>query len=362
MIDGPQDNEPGEDDAPAEAVVPPPAASTPESPQERAARAEERQRAHAELVELKEHWQEREQAYDTRDAGHAQGEETTPLREALRRFRHNRVAVAALFVIVLMALMTIFVPMTDDKKQGTAQNYAEARQGPSADHWFGTDHVGRDLWHRAWRGGRISLAIGFATALTILIVGVLYGSISGYAGGRVDNVMMRFLDALYGLPYIPFAIILGALIRAKWEGAPALVYMVPALSLTTWFTAARIMRGQVLSLKENEYVEAARSMGARGKRVLFRHVVPNTLGVMIVAIFLEVPGAILGEAVLSFLSLGVQPPETSWGRMAYDGKDYFGVLPHMIWVPALLIGLTVLCTIAVADGMRAALDPRGKQS
>ena len=329
-------------------------------PDEQPATAEDHTRAHSELLELTHGWDERAEQFDTRHGGDVQGEESNPWREAIRRYSRNLVAMLSLGVIIVMTALSIFVPM-HDSSQASGQHYEQARQKPSMKHYFGTDHRGRDLWQQAWIGGRISLSIGFATALTILIIGVAYGAISGYVGGRLDNAMMRLLDALYGLPYIPFAIITVTLVRDKFPDVQPLLYMVPALSLTTWFTAARIMRGQVLSIKENEYVEAARSMGAKGQRVLTKHVVPNTIGIMVVAIFLEVPNAILGEATLSFLGLGVQPPDTSWGRMAFDGKDYYGVLPHLVWVPAILIAVTVLCAIAIADGMRDALDPRGKR-
>jgi oligopeptide transport system permease protein len=318
-----------------------------------------RDEARAEMRDLAGHWNERMASYDVRDAG-AATEQRSLMQDAIRRFSRNRIAMLGLVVLVAYVLLAIFAPILSDWSPYHI-DYSLANRSPSADHFFGTDQSGRDLWTRAWLGARISLSIAFATALVILAIGVLYGSISGYAGGRVDNAMMRLLDALYGLPYLPFAIITATVLRDKWGNDNPLAYMVPALTLTTWFTAARIMRGQMLSLKENEYVEGARATGAAAGRIIRKHVVPNAMGVMVVAIFLEIPNAILGEAFLSFLGFGVQSPHTSWGQLAEDGYKAINVQPWLMWVPAALIASTVLAAVAVADGVRDALDPRGKQ-
>ncbi|HEX3225414.1 MAG TPA: ABC transporter permease, partial [Gaiellaceae bacterium] len=195
--------------------------------------------------------------------------------------------------------------------------------------------------------------IGFAATFAIMVVGILYGAISGFAGGWIDNGMMRFLDALYGLPYLPFAIITLAIF-----GTVTFWTMVVALSIASWFTAARIMRGQVITLKENDYVRAAKAVGARWYRVLARHLLPNTLGILIIAVFLELPGVILGEAFLSFIGLGINPPDASWGSMAQDGYQAYRVYPHIIVVPSVCIAVLILCANFIADGLRDALDPR----
>jgi ABC-type dipeptide/oligopeptide/nickel transport system permease subunit len=317
-----------------------------------------RDSARGELQTLAGHWQERVDTFDARDAG-AATEQRSLWRDALRRFSRNKVAMAGLALIVVYVLLAIFVPILSNKP-AYEPNFDQALEPPSTEFWFGTDNLGRDLWTRAWIGARLSLTIAFVASLVILAVGLAYGSISGYFGGRVDNAMMRLLDALYGLPYLPFAIISVTVLRDAFPGAPPIVYMVPALTLTTWFTAARIMRGQMLSLKQNEYVESARANGAGSGRIIRRHVIPNAVGVMVVAIFLEIPNAILGEAFLSFLGLGVQPPNTSWGTLAQTGYEYINVSTYMMWVPALLIATTVLATVAIADGVRDALDPRGQ--
>jgi len=316
--------------------------------------------ARSELSGLAGQWQERLDSFDGTDAGGVAGEQRSLLRDAARRFSQNKTAMLGLVVITIYVLLAIAVPLLTETKLGRENNYKIANLGISLHHPFGTDTSGRDLWIRAWTGARISLSIAAVVSLVILAVGVTYGSISGYFGGRLDNAMMRLLDALYGLPYLPFAIISVSVLSARYPDAPPIAYMVPALSITAWFTSARIMRGQMLSLKENEYVESALASGASAPRVVTRHVLPNTIGVMVVVIFLEIPNAILGEAFLSFLGLGVQPPDASWGVLAQNGYTQGEAHPHLLWIPAILIASTVLAAIAVADGLRDALDPRGQ--
>ena len=202
-------------------------------------------------------------------------------------------------------------------------------------------------------GGQVSVEIGFVATFAIMIVGICYGAISGFAGGWLDNAMMRFLDALYGLPYLPFAIITLAIF-----GDVNFWTMVVALTVASWFTTARVMRGQIITLKENDYVRAAHAVGARWYRVLFRHLLPNTLGLIIVFVFLELPGVVLGEAFLSFLGLGINPPKASWGSLAQDGYASYQSHPYLIVVPSLAIAWLILSAFFVADGLRDALDPR----
>jgi oligopeptide transport system permease protein len=201
------------------------------------------------------------------------------------------------------------------------------------------------------------MGIGFGATFVILLIGVAYGSISGFVGGKLDNGMMRFLDTLYGLPYLPFAIIVTAIF-----GNVTFWTMVVALSIASWFTSARIVRGQIITLKENDYVRAAKAVGARWFRVLGRHLLPNTLGVLIIAIFLELPGVILGEAILSFIGLGISPPDASWGQMAQEGREVYRVAPHIIAVPSIAIATLILCANFIADGLRDALDPRTRET
>ena len=277
-------------------------------------------------------------------------------RDAWHRYIRNRGAVIAGSVFVVVLLYCLIWPVVSPYDP-YAVNFAEARQTPSFDHPLGTDRFGRDMLTRTALGGRVSIGIGFAATIAILMVGIAYGAISGFAGGKLDNAMMRFLDALYGLPYLPFAIITLAII-----GTVNFWTMTIALSIASWFTAARIVRGQIITLKENDYVRAARTLGARWHRVLLRHLLPNTLGVLIIAVFLELPGVILGEAFLSFIGLGIGPPDASWGSMAKEGYKVYRVFPLLIVVPSVAIATLILCANFIADGLRDALDPRTRET
>ena len=277
-------------------------------------------------------------------------------RDARRRFMRNKGAVVAATIFLVVLAYCIIVPIVSPYDPDEV-NFKDAYLPPSLAHPFGTDAFGRDLFTRVALGGRISIAIGFAATLAILVIGLTYGSISGFVGGWLDNAMMRFLDALYGLPYLPFAIITLAIV-----GTVNFWTMVIALSIASWFTAARIVRGQIITLKQNDYVRAATAVGARWYRVLGRHLVPNTMGVLIIAIFLELPGVILGEAFLSFIGLGINPPDASWGSMAQEGRTVYRTHPTLILIPSLAIATLVLCANFIADGLRDALDPRTKET
>jgi oligopeptide transport system permease protein len=277
-------------------------------------------------------------------------------RDAVHRFSRNRAAVVA--AIAFLAIV-VFVVITPWISNGSAYgvDFSQAYNAPSWAHPFGTDEFGRDLLVRTALGGRVSIAIGFAATIAIMIIGVLYGSISGFAGGWIDNALMRFLDALYGLPYLPFAIITLAIF-----GTVNFWTMVVALTVASWFTTARVMRGQIITLKENDYVRAANALGARWYRVLFRHLLPNTLGVILIFVFLELPGVVLGEAFLSFIGLGISPPKSSWGSLALDGYSAYEAHPYIIVIPSLAIGWLILSAFFVADGLRDALDPRTRET
>ncbi len=282
--------------------------------------------------------------------------QTNLWKDAWRRYVRNRAATLAGVVFVVVLLYCLVAPILSPYDPNKI-NFTIASQTPTLDHPFGTDKFGRDLFTRTALGGRVSILIGFGATLAILLIGVVYGSISGFVGGRLDNGLMRFLDALYGLPYLPFAIITLQII-----GRTDMWTMMIALSIASWFTTARIVRGQVLSLKENDYVRAAKAVGARWYRILGRHLLPNTLGVLIIAIFLELPGVILGEAFLSFIGLGISPPDASWGAMAQEGRTVFRSHPTAIIVPSVAIATLVLCANFVADGLRDALDPRTRET
>jgi oligopeptide transport system permease protein len=276
-------------------------------------------------------------------------------RDAFLRFTRNRAAVAAAILFGVIVLYCLIVPFVSPYDPN-AVKFKDAYLPVSLDHPFGTDKFGRDLFTRVAVGGRISIGIGFAGTIAILSVGVVYGSLAGFLGGVVDDVLMRILDALYGLPYLPFAIITTQILSPS--GEVTFWTMVAALTVASWFTTARIVRGQVVTLKQNEYVRAARAVGARWHRILTRHILPNTFGVLIIAVFLDLPAVVLGEAFLSFIGLGINPPTASWGSIAQDGRNAFVLHPAVIVVPSLAIATLVLCANFIADGLRDALDPR----
>jgi oligopeptide transport system permease protein len=293
------------------------------------------------------------------EAGAAAGaplRRTNLWKDAWYRYIRNRGAVIAATFFVLILLYCVVWPIVSPYDPNDVQ-FGQKGETPSLRHPLGTDNFGRDLLTRTALGGRVSIGIGFAATIVILVAGIAYGAISGFVGGKLDNAMMRLLDALYGLPYLPFAIIVLAIF-----GNANIWTMVVALSIVSWFTTARIVRGQIITLKENDYVRAARAIGARWYRVLGRHLLPNTLGVLIIAVFLELPGVILGEAFLSFIGLGISPPESSWGQMAEEGRTVYRVYPHIILIPSIAIASLVLCANFIADGLRDALDPRTRET
>lgn len=290
-------------------------------------------------------------------------------RDAYARYMRNKGAVVAALIFILVVLYCLIIPgfwfvpglwTTIFDIDPNDADFGQTYLSPSLEHPFGTDGFGRDLFTRAALGGQISIGIGFAATIFILVIGVAYGAVSGFIGGRLDNAMMRFLDALYGLPYLPFAILTIQIVSD--QGAVDFWTMVIALTVASWFTTARIVRGQIMTLKQNDYVRAAKAVGARWYRVLSRHLLPNTLGVLIIAVFLELPGVVLGEATLSFVGLGINPPDASWGSMAQEGREAYRLHPIEIIIPGVAIATLVLCANFIADGLRDALDPRTRET
>jgi oligopeptide transport system permease protein len=275
--------------------------------------------------------------------------------DAWRRLRRNRAAVAAAYVLGLVALLTILAPWLPGLPDPAAQDLKLGASSPSWAHPFGTDELGRDTFARTLFGGRISLLVGIVGTLVSLLIGVTYGAVSGYLGGRTDETMMRLVDILYSLPYI-FLVILLLVFFSR-----SLVMLFVALGLVQWLTMARIVRGQVLSLKTQTFVEAARALGARNRAIIFRHIVPNTLGPVIVYTTLTVPAVILQEAFLSFLGLGVQPPAASWGTLVSDGAKLLALFPWLVVFPGIALSITLLCFNFLGDGLRDALDPHDRR-
>jgi dipeptide transport system permease protein len=275
--------------------------------------------------------------------------------DAWLRLRKNKLAIAGLIVILLVAALAIFGPYITTQSY-SKQSLLQGNQPPSAEHWFGTDDLGRDVFARILYGARISLFIGLMAAMIDFFIGVIYGGISGYFGGRVDNVMMRIVDILYGVPYLLIVIMLMVVM------GPGLLTIIVALSATGWLGMARIVRGQVLQLKNSEYVLAARTMGAQPWYIIKRHLLPNILGIVIVQITFTVPSAIFAEAFLSFLGLGVQPPLASWGVMANDALPV--ILSGHWWrlfFPAFFISFTMLAFNMLGDGLQDAFDPKQRR-
>jgi len=275
--------------------------------------------------------------------------------DAWRRMRRNRLAVASAIFLVGVGLVAFAAPWIPGLSDPTAQDLALGASAPSAAHWFGTDELGRDSFARVIYGGRISLLVGFIGTLVSLLIGVGYGAIAGYRGGRTDEIMMRVVDVLYSLPYI-FLVILLLVFFSR-----SILMLFVALGLVQWLTMARIVRGQVLSLKNQNFVEAARALGAGDSQIIFRHIVPNTLGPVIVYTTLTVPAIILQEAFLSFLGLGVQPPDASWGTLVSEGARLLALFPWLVIFPGIALSLTLFCFNFLGDGLRDALDPQDRR-
>jgi peptide/nickel transport system permease protein len=274
---------------------------------------------------------------------------------AWRRFRRHKLAMISAGVLILLALVAIFAKfITPYTFRGTINDLASAYQGPSAKHWFGTDELGRDEFTRVIYGGRISLMVGLSVALVAGFVGAVVGGIAGYYGGWLDNVMMRVTDLFLSIPFLVILIIASqALGTSTWD-------IVVILSLFFWMGDARIVRGMFLSLKEKEFVEAARASGARDRRIIFYHILPNVTGPIVVNLTLLVAAAILTESALSFLGFGIQPPTPSWGNLLSNAQNQVFTAPWLIYFPGLFILITVLCVNFLGDGLRDALDPHGK--
>lgn len=278
--------------------------------------------------------------------------------DAWRRLKKHRLSIVGASFIVFIAIFCVAGPFIVDWAWGytyESQNLAYGAQGPTWAHWFGTDFHGRDLMVRIMHGGRISLLVGVVTTFVSLVVGVTYGAVSAYAGGRIDNIMMRIVDVIYTLPYMFIVILLAVMFGRD------LIMLFIGIGLVIWLNMARLVRGQILSLRHREYVEAARAIGVRPLTIIFRHLVPNASGPIIVLSTLTVPAVMLQEAFLSFLGLGVQPPASSWGLLVAEGAKGMAFYPWLLVFPALFLGLTLLSLNFLGDGLRDALDPKSRK-
>ncbi|MCX6098289.1 MAG: ABC transporter permease [Caldiserica bacterium] len=286
------------------------------------------------------------------------GRPTTYWSDAIRRIRRNKLAVVGFWIIVALLVVAVVGPMVSPYSY-EEQDLENTFQSPTLRHPFGTDQLGRDQLTRVMYGSRISLAVGIVCAALNFLIGVTYGGISAYFGGRVDDIMMRIVDILYGIPTLIIVILLTVLFKDK--GVSPLVNVFIAIGLTYWLPMARIVRGEILSLKEREFALAAKTIGAPNNRILFRHLIPNAMGPIIVTVTLEIPSAIFTEAFLSYIGLGVSAPVASWGVLASDGTEAIRSFPYLVLFPALAISLTMFAFNFLGDGLRDALDPRLRQ-
>lgn len=291
---------------------------------------------------------------DEKEAEVIQRESLSAWKDSWQRLRQNKMAMTALGILGLIVLAAIIAPLFS-KYNYYSNDLMNTNKPPSSDHWFGTDDLGRDIFVRTWYGARISLIVGLAAAAIDLFIGVIYGGIMGYFGGRVDNIMNKFSEILYSIPYLLVVILLLVVLE------PSLGTIILALTITGWITMSWIVRGEIMQLKNREFVLASRSMGAGSARLLFKHLLPNAVGPIIVTITLSVPNAIFAEAFLSFLGLGVQAPIASLGSMINDSLTGWLYYPWRFLFPAILISLTMLSFNIFGDGLRDALDPKLKK-
>jgi oligopeptide transport system permease protein len=276
----------------------------------------------------------------------------TYFKDAWRRFKKNKVAMGFGILLIVIVLLVIFGPIISGYDL-SAQNLKTRNLWPSLKHIFGTDSLGRDLFTRVCAGGRVSIVIGLVGALIVAVVGCIYGGIAAYFGGTVDNIMMRIVDILSSVPNLLVIIMMSIVL-----GSSSIGTLLFAMTITGWCPVARIVRSQMLQISNSEYVMCARVMGVSPLRIVLEHLIPNTLSVIIVNITFRIPGFIFSEAFLSYVGLGVKPPNTSWGALASSAQSSLLFYPYQMLFPALFIALTMLCFTLIGDGLRDALDPK----
>lgn len=272
-------------------------------------------------------------------------------KDAWRRIKKNKIAFAGLMIIIIYTLLAIFGPMIN-KYGYTEINSARMNQFISSEHWFGTDELGRDLWTRLWRGARVSLSIGFIATILNTVIGGLVGGISGYYGGTLDSILMRIIDVMYGVPYLIVSILVMVVL------GQGIVSLIIAMVIVGWIGTARFVRGEVLRLKEQDFVSAAKVLGVSDFSIIIKHIIPNVMGLIITNLTMAVPRAIFNEAFLSYIGLGIAPPECSWGILAKSGAKLLRIYPYQLFIPAFFICTTMLALNLLGDGLRDALDPK----
>jgi oligopeptide transport system permease protein len=292
--------------------------------------------------------------------------------DAFARLRKNRLALVGLVGIILLVFAGVFGPSIAPWKYYVQDNAAvianEFRPLPPFQdmaHPLGTDALGQDILSRLLDGAQISLSVAFVAQLVVMLIGVPIGAIAGWRSGRTDSFLMRFTDVMYAFPDLLLIILFSVAFRDTFFGRAmnGLLLVFVAIGLTSWVTVARLVRGQVLSLKETEFVEAARAIGVKDRNIVMRHLLPNSIGTIIVAVTLGIPAAILFEATLAYIGVGVQPPRASWGSLIADGQGFIRSYPHLTYLPGIAIAIALVCFTFLGDGLRDALDPKlkGKQ-
>lgn len=268
-----------------------------------------------------------------------------------RNLKNDKLAFSGLLIILIILFMAIAGPYFS-RYSYDAQDFMESNEPPSLNHFFGTDMFGRDIFVRVLYGARISLAVGFMASFISLFIGVIYGGISGFSGGKIDNVMMRIVDVIYSVPVMIYVILLMVVV------GPGLKSIFITLGISYWAPMARIVRAEIMRLRNEEFVLAARITGASDSRILFRHLIPNAMGPVLVTLTFSIPGAIFTEAFLSFVGLGVSAPMASWGVLSSDAAGSLAIYPWQLFFPAAAISITILAFNFLGDGLRDALDPR----
>ncbi len=267
--------------------------------------------------------------------------------------RGKKTTIFALFLLLIIVALVIVVPMVSPYSLADMGDMSLRNNAPSREHIFGTDSLGRDLFLRVCAGGRVSIAIGIVGAFVVMVVGSLWGGIAALAGGKTDNVMMRIVDILSSVPHILIVILVSVIIDSK--STATLLF---ALTITGWCPTARIVRTQMLQIGSSDYVLAAKLMNVSGLKIILRHMIPNAMGIIIVDTTFRIPGFVFSEAFLSYVGLGVQPPQTSWGALCAQGQSMYQFYPWQLVFPAAMIALTMLAFTLLGDGLRDALDPK----
>lgn len=281
-------------------------------------------------------------------------------RDAWNRLKVKKMAILALIIILMITIGAIVIPMFSEYDYLT-NDLTMVNSKPSVEHFFGTDNLGRDLFVRIFYGARYSLIIAGVAAIINLFIGVLYGGISGFFGGRIDNVMMRIVDVLYSIPLTIYVIILMTILNKPGSGGSGIISIILALSISYWIGMARIVRGDVLQLKQQEFILAAKALGASNVRILIKHLIPNCIGSIMVTITLLIPEAVFTEAFLSFIGLGLVPPRASLGTLANEAMQNIYTSPYQLLFPSIMICLIILCFNLLGDGLNEALDPKNKR-